>query len=227
MSDDKQATANAEIEKEYAAMIKAEGTDKKSTPEYKVSTALKTAQKALDKAVDIVQGDNKLSALVDIDKLAKLDVQKYSKVKEEVLNTDALANKTYTGTDIAIYQWQHAQIAKPVRKSSGGGSSLFNIVSETAKPTAERIIQWVRTNANRQKKDIKKAVATLINEVEYKKYITVKDEDSKADQLKKLESKIELIVAKLSGPESNLKGIKDLGAKLTQDGGKYKVQELK
>ena len=227
MSDDKQASANAEIEKEYSAMIKAEGTDKKSTPEYKVTSALKTAQKALDKAVDIVKGDNKLSELVDIDKLAKLDVHKYSKVKEEVLNTDVLANKKYTGTNLHIYQWQLAQLSKPVRKSSGGASSLFNIVSETAKPTAERIIQWVRNNEDKQKKYIKKAVAGLINEVKYKKYITVKDEDSKSDKLKKLESKVELIVAKLSGPESNLKGIKDLGAKLTQDGGKYKVQDLK
>ena len=215
-----QTEKNTRIEKEYDEMVKAQGTKKNQTPEHKAANTLKTAQRAITKALESITGDASQKALVNVDKLAKVDVTKFANIKETETDTTSLANSTYKGSRVDIYQWQHKQLASKSKKGSGG-SGPYNIGSGTALATAKKIMDWIANNANSTKAKIADEVARLIPERQYKDYIKIKDGSTPADNEKQIKTKVKTIVAVLARSEDGIKGLEKLGCKLNCRDNKY------
>jgi len=215
---------NKRIEEQYDEMIKSQGTKKNQTPEYKVTSALKTAQNAINKAIDTIKADDALKQHVNLKKLEKIDVTKCSTVKKEAeTDLSALIKAVYDGDRIDIVKWQLAQTRKGKSKSSTGDGNQknYNISSATALATAKKIMEWVSNNAYSTKAKIADEVAKLIPVNEYNVYIKPKAGASNTENETQLKTKIKTIVTVLSRPVAKIDGIEGLGQKLNQEGGKY------
>ena len=233
-TDNKQEALNKELEAKFKEYNSSEA--KSASPRMTIQKALIAYAKAGQKcreAIEAVEGYKEIvkswPTTLDID---EIDKKLHPDQTEKLYNSLVEAN--YTGLDINLHIWQKKHLRMlgrkegamgTVRKSSSG-ESIFNISSPTAKATADKILSWVKSNANKTKKEIASAVSKIIRPDDFYKYIIVKDGESENDKNKKLEDKIKLIVSKLSGPSDKLKGLDELGEKLEQEKGKYKVAKV-